>query len=123
MDRAEPGIQGQGHVSSGPRQRGSGPRQRVRSVCWAMRIQDHGQVWAVDRDGTGESCIVGYLLEPKTRGDATAARPALSASQEQGSEAREYGEASQGSRSETRSGLGIGVGLERVGAEARSLSH
>eukprot|EP00964_Phaeocystis_antarctica_P038238 scaffold21889_cov54-Phaeocystis_antarctica.AAC.2 len=27
---------------------------------WAMRIQDHGHVWAVDRDGTGESCIVGY---------------------------------------------------------------
>ena len=48
---------------------------------------------------------------------------ALSASQDQGSVAREYGEASQGSRSETRSGLGGGVGLERVGAEARSQSY
>ena len=44
---------------------------------------------------------------------------ALSASQEQGSEARAYGEASQGSRQETRPGLGIGVGLERFAAEAR----
>eukprot|EP00964_Phaeocystis_antarctica_P006542 scaffold3542_cov54-Phaeocystis_antarctica.AAC.5 len=41
-DRAEPGTQGQSHVSSGPRQRGSGPRQRVLSMCWAMRIQGYG---------------------------------------------------------------------------------
>ena len=34
----------------------------------------------MNRGGTGESCIVGYLLESKTRGDAAAARrPAPSA--------------------------------------------
>ena len=50
-----------------------------------MRIQNHGHVWAVDRDGTGESCSVDYLLESKTRGDKAAraaqplARPAVAA--------------------------------------------
>ena len=76
VDRAELGTQGQrvtsaqGHVSVG---------QGHVSVCLAcvgMRIQNHGHVRAVDREG--ESCVVGHVLESKTRGGAAAARrPAL----------------------------------------------
>ena len=62
VDRAEPGTQGQGHVSSqGHVSVGQG-HVGVCLACVGMQIQNHGQVWAVDRDGTGESCSVDCLL-------------------------------------------------------------